>query len=185
MHVHLDEILELSDVPGSEDIEDVKPFIINDTPTVEYVVNLLKCDGIVPNEETIAAAVNVEVVKAPNDRELIAELIPARDAAGNVVRSFGTGAIRNDATGKPRMSLLPHDEILRVLERYREGAASKGEDNWKLGMPVREMYDSAQRHLMAWWMGDKSEDHAAAAVWNILGAMWMEKNKPEMDSRTK
>jgi hypothetical protein len=50
-------------------------------------------------------------------------------------------------------------------------------------MQLSELYNSAQRHLMAWYMKDASEDHAAAAVWNILCAMWMEKNKQEMDDR--
>ena len=37
-------------------------------------------------------------------------------------RLFSTGAIRNSDEGKPKMSLLPHKEFIRVLMRYREGA---------------------------------------------------------------
>lgn len=99
------------------------------------------------------------------------------------MREFDTGAHRNDDTGKPKMSLLPHAEINRVLERYRAGAEKFGAHNWKNGMPLSELYDSAQRHLMQWFMKDNSEDHAAAAVWNILCAMWMEKNKEHLDDR--
>lgn len=99
------------------------------------------------------------------------------------MRTFETGAHRNDDIGKPKMSLIPHEELMRVLVHYRAGADSKGANNWKLGMKLTELYDSAQRHLTSWFMGDKTEDHAAAAIWNIMGAMWMEKNKPEMDDR--
>jgi hypothetical protein len=98
-------------------------------------------------------------------------------------RLFSTGAVRNSDEGKPKMSLLPHKEFIRVLMRYREGADIRGDHNWKNGMQLSELYNSAQRHLMAWFMKDVSEDHAAAAVWNILCAMWMEQNKQEMDDR--
>lgn len=99
------------------------------------------------------------------------------------LREFETGAHRNDDAGKPKMSLIPHAELIRVLDRYRNGADRFGANNWQHGMPLAELYDSAQRHLMAWFMKDATEDHAAAAVWNILCAMWIEKNKPEMDNR--
>lgn len=99
------------------------------------------------------------------------------------MRTFETGAHRNDDAGKPKMSLIPHEELIRVLDRYRTGADRFGANNWKNGMKLTELYDSAQRHLTSWFMGDTTEDHAAAAVWNIMGAMWMEKNKPEMDDR--
>lgn len=101
----------------------------------------------------------------------------------NEIRKFATGAVRNDDVGKPQMSLIPHAELLRVLDRYRDGANKFGPHNWKCGMQLSELYNSAQRHLMAWYMKDASEDHAAAAVWNILCAMWMEQNKQEMDDR--
>lgn len=99
------------------------------------------------------------------------------------MRSFSTGAHRNDDAGKLKMSLVPHKELQRVMKRYRDGADKFGANNWQHGMPLSELYDSCQRHLMAWFTGDKSEDHAAAAVWNILCAMWMEENSAEMDDR--
>jgi len=101
----------------------------------------------------------------------------------NKKRTFETGAHRNDDAGKNKMSLVPHKELMRVMKRYRDGADNFGANNWQNGMKLTELYDSAQRHLMAWFMKEGDEDHAAAAVWNILCAMWMEKNKQEMDDR--
>ena len=98
-------------------------------------------------------------------------------------REFKTGSIRDTASGKPRISLVPTEELLRVATHYTKGAEKYGENNWRLGQPSSVLYDSAQRHLLSWWQGDTTEDHAAAAVWNIMCAMWMEKNKPEMDDR--
>ena len=101
-------------------------------------------------------------------------------------REFNTGAHRDTGDGKLRMSLIPHDELNRVLKRYLDGAEKYGASNWKKGMPLSVYYDSAQRHLFKWWRGDTDEDHAAAVVWNMLGAMWTEQNlKENMDDRDK
>jgi hypothetical protein len=99
-------------------------------------------------------------------------------------REFNTGAHRDTGENKLRMSLIPHDELNRVLKRYLDGAEKYGANNWKKGMPLSVYYDSAQRHLFKWWNGDTDEDHAAAVIWNMLGAMWTEKNMSEnMDDR--
>ena len=91
-------------------------------------------------------------------------------------RQFETGAQRDQAENKLRVSLVPHEALDRVLKRYLDGAEKYGENNWMKGMPLSVYYDSAMRHMHAWWAGEKDEDHAAAAVWNILCAMWTESN---------
>lgn len=91
-------------------------------------------------------------------------------------RQFDTGAQRDTSDGKLRMSLIPQQELQRVMKRYLDGAEKYGENNWMRGMPLSVYYDSAHRHLNAWWSGDDDEDHAAAAVWNMLCAMWTENN---------
>lgn len=91
-------------------------------------------------------------------------------------RSFPSGAQRDTAESKPRMSLIPQEELKRVMRRYLDGAEKYGENNWMKGMPLSVYYDCAQRHLEAWWNNKDDEDHAAAAVWNMLCAMWTEQN---------
>lgn len=54
--------------------------------------------------------------------------------------------------------------------------------NWEKGMPIAEFLDSALRHLVQYAMGDKSEDHLAAALWNIGCIIWTEKHHPEMQN---
>ena len=98
-------------------------------------------------------------------------------------RKFETGAQRDSDIGKPRMSLVPQEELIRVMDHYRKGGEKYGINNWKQGMTTSVFYDSAQRHLLKWWQGDTDEDHMAAVVWNVLGAMWTEQNKPELDDR--
>lgn len=89
-------------------------------------------------------------------------------------RQFNTGAQRDTSEGKLRMSLLPQQELKRVMKRYLDGAEKYGENNWMKGMPLSVFYDCAHRHLEAWWRGENSEDHAAAVVWNMMCAMWTE-----------
>lgn len=100
----------------------------------------------------------------------------------NANRQFDTGAQRDTGDGKLRMSLLPHTEIKRVLKRYLDGAEKYGENNWMKGMPLSVFYDCIHRHLDAWWCGDDSEDHAAAVVWNMLCAMYIEARSEEIDA---
>ena len=90
-------------------------------------------------------------------------------------RQFDTGAQRDTGEGKLRMSLMPQQELKRVMKRYLDGAEKYGENNWMKGMPLSVYYDCAHRHLEAWWRGENDEDHAAAVVWNMLCAMWTEK----------
>jgi len=89
-------------------------------------------------------------------------------------RHFDTGAQRDTGDGKLRMSLIPQQELKRVMKRYLDGAEKYGENNWMNGMPLSVYYDCAHRHLEAWWRGENDEDHAAAVVWNMLCAMWTE-----------
>ena len=101
-------------------------------------------------------------------------------------RQFDTGAQRDTSEGKLRMSLIPQQELERVMRRYLDGAEKYGENNWMKGMPMSVYYDCMHRHLLAWWRGDDTEDHAAAVVWNMLCAMWTEKNgDKKLDDRSK
>ena len=70
--------------------------------------------------------------------------------------------------------------LLEVSKHYEEGAKKYSERNWEKGIPLHCFIDSAVRHYLKFRRGDKDEPHDRAFVWNILGAMWTHKNKPEM-----
>ena len=99
-------------------------------------------------------------------------------------REFDTGARRDNGEGKLRMSLVPHKALESVMVRYLQGAETYNEHNWKLGMKHSVLYDSAMRHLMADWVGDGSEDHLSAALWNIMGMIEFRETRPELDDRS-
>jgi len=98
-------------------------------------------------------------------------------------RVFETGAQRDNATGKPRMSLVPHRALYGLMDRFLKGAETYNEHNWKLGMKHSVLYDSAMRHLMADWVGDDSESHLEAALWNICCMIELRETRPELDDR--
>lgn len=65
---------------------------------------------------------------------------------------------------------LPYTYGLRRLAlHYQNGAQKYAENNWRKGMPMRRYYNSLWRHLMSILEQDKSEDHCAAVIWNIVG----------------
>lgn len=97
-------------------------------------------------------------------------------------RSFETGAVRDVVEGKGRCDLLPACALLRLAKHYEEGAKKYEERNWEKGIPLSDMIDSGMRHLLKYMDGQTDEDHLCAAAWNIIGAMWMEEKKPELQN---
>lgn len=95
-------------------------------------------------------------------------------------REFNTGAVRDMAEGKGRFDLLPACAIMRLARHYEAGASKYDARNWEKGIPISVMIDSALRHLMKYMDGQTDEDHLVAATWNLMGAMWMEEKKPEL-----
>jgi len=82
-------------------------------------------------------------------------------------RSFLTGAVRDNNTGKGRFDLLPVLSLFRLAKHFENGAARYKARNWELGMHLSVYWDSACRHLLKILIGMTDEDHEAAAMWNI------------------
>lgn len=87
-------------------------------------------------------------------------------------------------TGKPSYSIIPLEGLDRVAYRAMIGekkySEKPGELNWKkadITDPVvhRRFVDAALRHLLQYVGGEKDEDHLAAAAWNCLAIMALEK----------
>lgn len=97
-----------------------------------------------------------------------------------MMEKFGSGAIREDKTGKGRCDLLPMCALIRLSKHYEAGSVDHGERNWEKGIPMHSFLDSAIRHLFKYMDGQDDEDHLCAAAWNILGAMWTEEKRPNM-----
>lgn len=83
-------------------------------------------------------------------------------------RGFGTGAVRDAATGKGRFDLLPLFGLLAGALQMERGMEKYGARNWEKGMPLSIFADSAQRHLLKHIAGFDDEPHLDAAIWNLL-----------------
>ena len=93
---------------------------------------------------------------------------------------FNTGAVRDMHKGKGDMLSLPMAALLRLSLLQEEGAEKYGRFNYLKGIPLSSFLDSAERHLAKYIAGWDDEDHLAAAAFNILGALQMEEEHPEM-----
>lgn len=86
-------------------------------------------------------------------------------------QTWDTGAVRDTQDGKPRYDLIDPEFLRRVAEVMRKGAEHYGEFNWTKGIPSQRYMASLLRHVFAYYAGDDSEDHLAAAAFNLMGIM--------------
>src|SRR3990167_6878476 len=99
--------------------------------------------------------------------------------------SFAGGMVRDVDTGKVRYGLaLDGPMFKRWAEHLTKGAAKYAPRNWMLAQGQEE-YDrfkeSALRHFVQWWAGERDEDHAAAVMFNLNGAEYVaEKLREEL-----
>jgi hypothetical protein len=97
---------------------------------------------------------------------------------------FDSGMKRDTQDDKPRFDLLlplgiPYSDqfLTRVAELLTRGAAKYDERNWEKAEGEAELARfkaSALRHLMQFLAGETDEDHAAAVVFNLMGAHLVE-----------
>lgn len=73
------------------------------------------------------------------------------------------------------------DALLETAMHYEEGAEKYSERNWQKGIPLHCYIDSGIRHYLKFRKGDNDERHDRAFIWNMLGAIWTFRNRPEMD----
>lgn len=112
------------------------------------------------------------------------DLIPL-DVLELLQRTYGGSITYIDNTKNLQTDMLPEREVRRdlipdlMLNRlgglYHRGAKKYGDNNWQMGIPLTRIYASLFRHLMQWAMGDTSEDHLAAVIWNATALMWTER----------
>jgi hypothetical protein len=70
--------------------------------------------------------------------------------------------------------------VIELSKHYEAGCKKYGDRNWEKGIPLHCYIDSACRHLMKHYRGDKDENHYLAFVWNLTCAIWTHRNKPEL-----
>lgn len=112
-------------------------------------------------------------------------LIPA-DVLEEIGKVYTKGAFKysifEDATGN---QILGKD--ITFEESLNLKLVDDGADNWKKGLSLSSMVDSAERHISAFKQGqdiDELGTHTLSnAVWNLMTIIWYQKHLPELDDR--
>lgn len=98
------------------------------------------------------------------------------------VVQYESGGYREVKLGKPSFLGLAPKGLERVAMRCAYGKAKYGDlSGFGKGkeLPCSDTMDSALRHINQYLQGDNTEDHLAAAVWNLLVLMQTEVESPE------
>jgi hypothetical protein len=97
-------------------------------------------------------------------------------------REFDSGMVRDTAEGKTQFHRVLEGPMFdRWAEHLTKGAVKypdlpDGSANWTLAegqQEFRRFRESAIRHFIQWYRGDRDEDHAAAVLFNINGAEYV------------
>lgn len=92
-------------------------------------------------------------------------------------QSFASGMVRDIAEDKIDFSLaLDGPMFRRYAEHLTAGAKKYAKRNWMQADGQEELdrfMESAFRHFLQWYQGDRDEDHAAAVIFNINGAEYV------------
>lgn len=104
---------------------------------------------------------------------------------------YESGMVRDTQDGKPRFDLLlplgvPYREQLltRVAALMERGALKYGERNWESKFDEKALArakSSALRHVVQWFTDEDDEDHAAAAVFNLMQVEYLKWRKENID----
>ena len=89
-------------------------------------------------------------------------------------QEFPTGSRRDTQEGKGRYDLISVIFLKRLAKHCENGATKYGDRNWEKGQPLQRYLNSALRHISNFLEGDRSEDHLAAAAWNLMGVIHTE-----------
>jgi hypothetical protein len=82
-------------------------------------------------------------------------------------RVFESGSKRDDDSDKPLVNHLSAYLRLRFGYLLRMGANKYGKNNWRKGQPTEAALESLHRHLAKYEVGDRTEDHLAALIFNV------------------
>lgn len=96
-------------------------------------------------------------------------------------RSFNTGAVRNNDTGKPNFVASISWLALKRYSLFQNAAIKRAgypEDNWRKGIPLEEYEKSLLRHIQQYFANkyegandEPDTDHLCAALFNLQGIL--------------
>lgn len=92
-------------------------------------------------------------------------------------QEFTSGMVRDVDEGKVNYGLVLDGPMFeRWAAHLTKGAKKYARRNWMLATGQEEyerFKESALRHFVQWWKGERDEDHAAAVMFNVNGAEYV------------
>jgi hypothetical protein len=94
------------------------------------------------------------------------------------VRTFATGANRDQDTGKPDYEGFLSPLVLEAFgqymnfNRYLADGSVRDSDNWQRGMPQDVYMKSGWRHFFDWWSWHRMGSCKEGLVWACCGLMF-------------
>lgn len=76
--------------------------------------------------------------------------VKKEDTTTESCTQFNSGAIREKEGGNGRWDLLPMNALEGVAQVLAKGGKKYGERNWEKGIPLKNYYSHALRHLAIW-----------------------------------
>lgn len=96
---------------------------------------------------------------------------------------YSTGASRTNKVEKVAYWLLPRAGIKIIAQRFFEGIAIHGEDNWKKGQPRKVILNHMMDHLLKYIDGDRTDNHLGAIGWGVCAIAWFDEQNIEIDNQ--
>lgn len=76
----------------------------------------------------------------------------------------------------PKYDLVHPLMLNRLQSLMIRGAEKYGRHNWQKGTDLSRSFNSLIRHAIQWWLGDTSEDHLSAVIFNAMALLVTEDN---------
>ena len=95
--------------------------------------------------------------------------------------------IKYDSAKAP-IDLIPYEAMEEIAMVLAAGEKKYGTANWAGGIEMRRLLSAAMRHIGQFNSGEDFDDetktlHLANAACNLVFAIWMYKNRPDLDNR--
>lgn len=89
---------------------------------------------------------------------------------------------------KEPLDLIPAEALFEVGKVLAAGQKKYGRANWAKGITTSRLVAASLRHIYKWLRGEDNDDetktsHLANAATNLLFAIWMLQNRPDLDDR--
>lgn len=106
---------------------------------------------------------------------------------GQVEKKLMTKGKKFDSEKAP-MDLLPYESLEEIAKVLAAGEKKYGTANWTGGIEMRRLISASMRHLGQFNSGEDFDEetgtlHLANSACNLLFAIWMYKNRPDLDNR--